>query len=128
MKISTSKERINELLDSDPRSLTSIAYDLGVSKQAVSAWKNGIRSPKKSVLIKIAEIYHVNIDWLMGFDVEKSEHHEEPDDDIPKTDEAKILSKGIDRLPKEQREQALAMFRVMFAPQYAELFTKGTGE
>lgn len=72
MKIATSYERINELLDSDPRSLTAIADDLGVSKQAVSAWKTGVRSPKKSVLIKIAETYHVSVEWLMGFDVERN--------------------------------------------------------
>ena len=45
---------------------------------------------------------------------------------VPKTIEARILSEGIDKLPKEQRECALAMFRVMFEPQYANLFTKGT--
>ena len=33
----------------------------------------------------------------------------------PKTEEARIISGGIDRMPKEQREQALAMFKLMFA-------------
>lgn len=72
MKITTNQERLNELFDSDPRSMTSIADELGVSKQAVSAWRTGIRSPKKSVLEKIAEIYNVSIEWLMGYDVEKN--------------------------------------------------------
>lgn len=44
--------------------------------------------------------------------------------DRPHTDEARILAAGIDKLPKAQREQALAMFKVMFAPQYADLFNK----
>ena len=72
MKIATSQERICELLDADSRSLTAIAKDLGVSKQAVSAWKTGVRSPKKSVMVKIAETYHVSIEWLMGFDVDRN--------------------------------------------------------
>ena len=42
----------------------------------------------------------------------------------PQSKEARIISGGIDKLPKEQRERALAMFRVMFEPQYADLFTK----
>ena len=72
MKIATSQERLIELFDSDPRNDTAIAAALGVSKQAVSTWRTGIRSPKKSILIKIAKLYHVSIEWLMGFDVEKS--------------------------------------------------------
>ena len=72
MKITTNQERLNELFASDPRSLTDIAKELGVSKQAISMYKNGTRSPKKSVLIKIAKLYNVNIEWLMGFDVDRN--------------------------------------------------------
>lgn len=35
--------------------------------------------------------------------------------DAPVTHEARILAKGIDKLPKEQREQALAVVRAMFS-------------
>ena len=73
-------------------------------------------------MMKIADIYNVDIGWLMGFD--------DPPDDPTQinelhTTEAKILARGIDKLPKAQREQALSMFKLMFAPQYAELFNKG---
>lgn len=122
MKIATSQDRLNELFDSDSRSDTAIASELGISKQTVSAWRNGTRSPKKQMIIKIAEIYHVSIEWLMGFDVDKPDIV--IDDEIPQTIEAKILSKGIDKLPKEQREQALSMFKLMFEPKYTDLFTK----
>lgn len=124
MKISTSQDRLNELFDSDARNDTAIAAELGISKQTVSAWRNGSRSPKKQMIVKIAEMYHVSIEWLMGFDVEKPDIIV-IDDGKPQTIEAKILSRGIDKLPKEQREQALSMFKLMFAPQYAELFNKG---
>ena len=49
-----------------------------------------------------------------------------PDDhvqDVPVTPEARILAKGIDKLPQEQREQALAVIRAMFA-QNADYFKK----
>lgn len=71
MKIATCQERLNELFDSDPRNDTAIASALGVAKQTLSAWRNGSRSPKKTMLIKITEMFHVSIEWLMGFSVEK---------------------------------------------------------
>lgn len=72
MKVATNQERLNELFDSDPRNDTAIAAALGVSKQTISMWRHGTRSPKKSVLIAICKEYNVSIEWLMGFDVERS--------------------------------------------------------
>ena len=43
--------------------------------------------------------------------------------DIPRTSEARILAKGIDKLPQEQREQALSVIRAMFV-KYADFFEK----
>lgn len=74
MKVANNQDRLNELFDSDSRNDSSIAAELGVSKQTISAWRNGSRSPKKSMLIKISEMYNVSIEWLMGFDAEKSEN------------------------------------------------------
>ena len=71
MNLASIQDRLNELFDSDSRNDTAIAALLGVSKQAISAWRSGTRSPKKSVLIKISELYNVSIEWLMGFDVDK---------------------------------------------------------
>ena len=73
MKIATNQERLNELFDSDPKNDTAIAADLGVSRQTISAWRKGIRSPKKQMLIKMSEKYNVNIEWLMGFDVDRTQ-------------------------------------------------------
>lgn len=72
MKVATSIERLNELFDSDPRNDTAIAEALGVSKQTVSMWRHGTRSPKKAVLIDISKEFNVSIEWLMGFDVDRS--------------------------------------------------------
>ena len=72
MKVATNQERLVELFDSDPKNDSGIAAELGVSKQTISAWRSGFRSPKKPMLIKIAELYNVSIEWLMGFDVERN--------------------------------------------------------
>lgn len=80
MKVATNQERLNELFDADPRNDSAIASELGVSKQTISAWRSGFRSPKKPMLLKICDVFHVSIAWLMGYDVgrqetvEKSKH------------------------------------------------------
>ena len=128
MKILTSKDRLNELFDSDARNDTAIAMELGVSKQTVSAWRCGTRSPKKPMLIKISELYHVSIEWLMGFDVPKCGQNMdlhlfgESPDTVPKNDDIRLLVRDLSKLSPEQVEQAKEMFRLMFKITNPELF------
>ena len=68
-KEATNQERLNELFDADPRSDNVIAQSLGVSKQTISAWRNGSRSPKRSMVEKIAKYYGCSIEWLFGWDM-----------------------------------------------------------
>lgn len=74
LKVKTCQERLNELFDALPYSDIDIAKKLGVSKQAISAWRNGSRSPKKTALEDISNMFGVDIAWLMGFDVERENH------------------------------------------------------
>ena len=55
--------------------------------------------------------------YFYGYD------EEDPPLDLPQTSEARILAKGIDRLPQAEREQALAVVRAMFT-KYADYFDK----
>lgn len=68
-RVSTNQARLNQLFDADPRNDSAIGEALGVSKQTISAWRNGTRSPKRSMLTKIAQIYHTTEEWLLGWDV-----------------------------------------------------------
>ena len=70
-KISTFKERFRELCDSNPTTDTALAEELGVSKQTISSWKNGHRSPKQPMVASIARFFRVRTAWLMGYDVPK---------------------------------------------------------
>ena len=58
--------RFNDLSDHHPGNDTDLGALLGVSKQTISAWRNGTRSPKKPHIVKIAEYFNVTIPWLMG--------------------------------------------------------------
>ena len=62
---------------------------------------------------------HVDAGSILGWSEETA-----PASDHPMTPEARILAKGIDKLPQEQREQALSVVRAMFA-KYADYFEKG---
>ncbi len=70
-KVSTFQERFAELLDERPESDTELAKKLMVSKQTVSAWRTGVRSPKINTAASIARAFGVNVDWLFGYDVKK---------------------------------------------------------
>ena len=63
------KDRLCELLAEASESDAVIASNLGVSKQTISSWKNGIRSPKRPTIEYLANYFGVNVSWLMGYDV-----------------------------------------------------------
>ena len=79
--------------------------------------------------VSIAKFFGVNIDWLYGFDVPKytDPYIEDRISEVPKTAEARILATGIDKLPKEQREQALNVIKAMFA-KYSSYFEEDNDE
>lgn len=43
-----------------------VADLIGVTKAAVSAYENDIRQPSYDVLIRLANLYRVSIDYLLG--------------------------------------------------------------
>lgn len=126
-KVNTFQERFAELCESNPANDTALANALHVSKQTISAWKIGTRSPRQPLVIDIANYFRVSVSWLMGFDVKKEltphEMIEEGfknlnelyDTKTPVTEEAKIISAGIDKMSPDRREQALRVLQTIFA-------------
>lgn len=110
MKIATNQERLNELFDADPRNDTAIAADLGVSKQTVSAWRKGIRSPKKPMLIAISNKYNVSIEWLMGFDVERNANEDRNSSIQIVVPDNQRFVKLLDYMPQEDYLMVLSAF------------------
>lgn len=74
-RVSTFRERFVELIESSPKSRTSIANEFGVAKQTVSAWITGQSSPRLPVVSALAEYFGVDSAWLLGYDVPKSSSH-----------------------------------------------------
>ena len=74
-KVTTFRERLNDICDETGRTDIEIASDLRVSKQTLSAWKLGNRSPREPMIITLANYFGVSTEWLMGFDVPKKILH-----------------------------------------------------
>lgn len=97
-----------------------LAISIGVSRPTVSEWESNKKDPSGERLKKLAEFFEVDELIILGKNV--VDYSQEPANE-PKTIEARILAKGIDKLPQEQREQALNVIRAMFV-KYADYFEK----
>ena len=69
-KVAELAERLNEAIK-DKTSTTKLADQIGMSKQAISAYTTGVRVPKRPVINALAEALGINPLWLMGYDVGK---------------------------------------------------------
>lgn len=47
-------------------SQVQLAERLGVTKSAVNAWENGTNSPSISYIVKLAQIFGISTDYLLG--------------------------------------------------------------
>ena len=129
-----------------------LALAIGVSCPTVSAWESNKKDPSGERLKKLAEFFGVDELFILGYGlknpnlfvpdstaaISETEQivqyvlerlNEKPakESESIKTDEARILAQGVDKLPKAQREQALNVVKAMFA-QYADYFEKGASE
>ena len=63
-------ERLNKLITENGITKYKLAKEIGVSKQAVLWWSDGINEPKISYLKKLAVFFDVTADYLIGLEDE----------------------------------------------------------
>ena len=122
-----------------------LAIEIGVAPATVSDWEHGRKNPSGERLRKLSDFFGVDTLVVLGEAPDPSTLFVPEDPAVsgksetdqilarllqqlegqPRTAEARILAKGVDQLQPEQREQALAVVRAMFA-QHADYFEKGT--
>lgn len=107
--VSSFNERFNALCDKSRRNDTELAKELHVSKQTLSAWRSGVRSPKQPTIIMIAQYFNVSVEWLMGFDVEASKKPAPVGDGL--TEGQRALIEFARSLTEEQAVVALRVLR-----------------
>lgn len=68
-RVSDFATRFCTLLDEKKMNSTEAAKHFGVSKQPISAWRCGDRTPSVMTMQNIATYFNVNPTWLFGYDV-----------------------------------------------------------
>lgn len=46
----------------------ALAYELGVTKSLISAYEHNTRMPSYDILVHLASMYDVSIDYLLGYE------------------------------------------------------------
>lgn len=59
-------EKLKALRKKHGHTQSTLAHLLNVSQNAIYNWENGKREPNLDTILKIADIYGVSIDYLMG--------------------------------------------------------------
>ena len=116
MPIIDTGERIRALRKQRGLNQDQLAELASLNRVTVAKYESGRVEPGAQALARIADALEVTTDALLG----RSE--EIPVQNNPKTPEARIVSGGMDKLPKEQREQILNVVRAMYAKN-PELFS-----
>lgn len=78
-------EKLQKLRKEKGMSQEALAYELGVSRQAVSKWENGQVYPETEKLIQLGRLFHVSIDYLLN------EENEQCIRDMEDQDEGTII-------------------------------------
>ena len=92
---------------------TAFANIIGVTQGAVSQWECGLTRPNTDQLKAISRQFGISIDDLLAGEKEGT-------NEVPITNEAKLISGVIDKMPQQDREKALNMMKAV----YSEYFDK----
>lgn len=98
--------------------LEDVAKHLNVGKQAIYKYEQGtVTNIPLENLEKMADLFGTTPEYLAGW----ASEFPDPVPSTVHTQESRIISAGVDKMPKERREQALRILQVAFA-EYADFF------
>ena len=124
MKTMTIGERLKALRKERHCTLEDVARSLNISRANINKYESGIITNIPSDRIEqLARFYSVSPAYIMGWE-ENNKYYMDlqlfsEQEKLPHTNEARIISEGIDRLPKKRREQAMKLMQIVF-PEYFE--------
>lgn len=87
-----------------------LAIEIGVSCPTVSEWESQKKDPSGERLEKLARYFGVDELVILGKALSDQERL--------KTIEAQTIGEEIDKLPKEDRQKALSMIKIMFSDRF----------
>ena len=125
------RNNLNRFLSESGRKQKDLAEYVGAKTTTVSGWTRGISYPRADAMEKIAMFFGISTSQLIGED-QTITIHDLVNNAVragivagqnmvaPKTEEAKIISAGIDKMEPERREQALKVLQTIFADYFNE--------
>ena len=93
-------QRIRDLRKQKRMSQTELAKSAGVSQTTVTAWETGKAEPSSSAVAKLAVIFNVTTDYLLG----RPNKQETKKDDVELSDDDVIMTWRGKPLSDEDRE------------------------
>ena len=100
--------RIRELRKKSGLTLKKLGKKIGAAESTVSQYETGKRQPDYKTLTKIAEIFHVSVDYLLENDEISSQDKKFPDMEImPKDETERELIRIAQRLDPDQKRLLL---------------------
>ena len=107
-----------------------LAIAIGVSCPTVSGWETGKKDPSGDRLKKLAEYFDVDELFVLGYGLEKQNTSSISEteqivqyvlnklgksDDSPSSEESRIISSAVDKMPPQDREKALNLLKAVYS-------------
>ena len=108
----TLMQRIKQLCDSHGETLASLERKMDFGNGTIRRWDNATPSGDKPA--KVADFFHVSVDYLLGRDINGGNDSNVPDENFI------ILSRNAKKLSPEKRKQLLDMAKVMFEEEFKD--------
>ena len=89
-----------------------VAIKLNVTAATYSRYENGLIQPDPKTLLKIANLFNVSIDFLLGYDFSSADTTPENENNKQKEDIKEICAL-FEKLPDNKKALVLQMARVM---------------
>lgn len=97
-------DRVKSLCDARGETLASLERKMDFGNGTIRRWDNA--TPSGDKLAKVANYFHVSVDYLLGIDPPLSEDIDD--------ESFVVLNRKAKNLSPEQRKQLLAVAKIMF--------------
>ena len=115
-----SGDRIRELRIQHDMTLDDVAKYLGINRQAVYKYEQGIvTNIPLDKIEKMAVLFDTTPDYIAGWSDEEKPLYSPILETM--SSQARIISGGVDRMPPEKRDQALKILQAAFV-EYSDFF------
>lgn len=106
-------ERIKQLCEAKGETLASLERKMDFGNGTIRRW--GETTPSGDKLAKVADFFHVSVDYLMGREGYTANfNNDDPDENYT------ILSRNAKKLSPERRKQLLDMAKIMFQEEFGD--------